>query len=155
MMKYVVDGYNLIGAIRSISFTDPQKEDKLKQFILKRRANKVDQFLLVFDGKNPNYEYGSEHSNQEGIAVYFTAYGQTADEYMIHFVETTKQKSGIVVVTSDREIQKSAKSAKFVVQSVKDFLSSYDNREDPEEQKPVEDDMGFWLNQFNGDKNGL
>jgi hypothetical protein len=67
---------------------------------------------------------------------------------MIEFMQNTKQKSGIIVVTSDREIQKAAKSARFAIQSVKDFLKTYDYRQEPEEEKPEEDDMGFWLDQF-------
>jgi predicted RNA-binding protein with PIN domain len=147
-MKYVVDAYNLIGAIRTISFTDPQKEEKLKQFILNRRAQREDEFFLVFDGKNKDHQFGSQGTTENGITLYFTAYGDTADGYMIEFMQNTKQKSGIIVVTSDREIQKAAKSARFAIQSVKDFLKTYDYRQEPEEEKPEEDDMGFWLDQF-------
>jgi len=81
-MKYLIDGYNLLGHIRNISFQDADKEKRLIAFLAHRKGDRKVQLKVIFDGKNPYFEMGYNESIQ-GIQIRFTAHDQIADALII------------------------------------------------------------------------
>lgn len=151
-MRYIIDGYNLIGKIDKISFSHPEKENQLIQFIEARGLKPRDQFLIVFDGKGDlNLHVAKEKKGP--FTLLFTPNYQTADDYIAELVQKTKNKTGKVVISSDNEVIRAAKQARVEVQKCEEFLTHFHNQDGPslDNEKPSrvgEADINFWLDQF-------
>jgi len=110
-MNYIIDAYNLIGKLQSISLSDPNKEEKLIAKINQLEKNKNDFFIIIFDGKNKNNPYQSIQKENQ-IKVIFTDILESADEYIIRILKTITNKSNYIIVTSDNEIKYKSKKNK-------------------------------------------
>jgi len=151
-MLYVIDAYNLIGKIRKISFSDSNKETALMAFMQARGTRARDQFVLVFDGKRDNQPYGAKE--RHGVFTWiFTPNDQTADEYIDAYLSKQKQRSGLVIVSSDRTVMRSARTYRVDCLRSEEFLRQYTVQ--TEGQDSVSDkpnatvaDVDYWLDQF-------
>ncbi|MBT5856618.1 hypothetical protein HOH87_08320 [bacterium] len=149
-MRYIIDGYNLIGKIRSIDYTDPEKETKLQAFIDSKGSNSKDRFVLVFDGHNINRPYGSKET-QGAFQIVFTPPDQSADSYIIDKCETMKSKSGVVIVTSDNEILRAAKRYRVTQMTSETFtkhLFEGPGAQENEDIQVSDSEVNYWLNSF-------
>ena len=146
-MKFVVDGYNLIATMKSITLSDPEKEKRLAGFI-NQRTLKKHHYLLVFDGKHQGYPYGS----QEAIGcctLQFTPLQQSADAWIIRFF--SRGPAQALLVTNDLAIIKGCKLKKKQKVSCEDFLNMLQKDNSPQlsNEKPLQENhINYWLNTF-------
>lgn len=114
-LEIIIDGYNLIRQSRSLRRLDAQSLEQGREALLERliayRQVRAHPITVVFDGWG-GFNLSSTRTTHEGIKVVFTAQGQTADEWITARVEGVQYG---VVVTSDREIGRSAERAGLVV----------------------------------------
>ncbi len=120
-MKYIIDGYNLTGKLRSIDLSDNEKEEKLRLFIKKRIKRPRDRFTLVFDGKNEMEIFGSHYQEGE-FDIVFTNPEESADEYIFRLIDDVTDKSSVVVVSSDRGVINYVKEKRIKTQKCEDFI---------------------------------
>jgi len=72
--------------------------DSLAGFAQSNRAR----ITVVFDGApEPNFPDGSQY---QGVLIYYAAAGSTADERIKRIVEQSRDRRGLIVVTSDKEL---------------------------------------------------
>lgn len=119
-MDYLIDGYNLLFHLsrKEESFQD-QREQLIRglAFLLKNRVEKV---LLVFDAAFRNEE--AHQLRRLGLAIYFTAFQQTADDYLLELVESSKCPNQLMVITSDRALSRAARQRGACTLSIREFL---------------------------------
>lgn len=102
-MKIIIDGYNLMYRMEITGTLERKREkmiDELTQFL----SVNPNEMLVVFDGtNNPSAHRGKEVKN--GIKIFYSAQGETADDYIMDMIEkrTGKAKTHLVV-SSDRKI---------------------------------------------------
>lgn len=106
-MIYLIDGYNLIGAWHSVHLRDPEKEKKMV-FFLQRSLRAADSATLYFDGRRRFDTLGGRETHG-AISVVYTPTGISADAVIQHVMGGYKQKKSVQIVSSDREIQKTAR----------------------------------------------
>jgi predicted RNA-binding protein with PIN domain len=150
-MNYIIDGYNLIGKLNSISLSDKQKEDKCISYLQNLPTKPKDRFLCVFDGKCKYSEYKSVH-DYAFITVVFTDPEQTADSYIINYCAQKKDKSNIIGVSSDNEILYRLRKLRIKTFSCLEFVSYFNsfqtNNYENHESYLNDKDLDFWLNEF-------
>ncbi|RAP31653.1 hypothetical protein DID78_00705 [Candidatus Marinamargulisbacteria bacterium SCGC AG-343-D04] len=149
-MNYIIDGYNLIGKITSITFKDPEKENKCISFIEKFNTQKKQKFTIVFDGKGPQNTYPS-YQYQGKTSVIFTDNEESADDFIIRKIEKAAHPSNYCVVSSDHAILLAAKKLKIKRLTSEEFLKQLLHREEREEEKVdmKETNIDYWLEKFN------
>lgn len=151
-MHYLIDGYNLIGKIPGISFADPAKEEKLVLYLGNRLQKQNDAFDLIFDGKRTESLFGSQYQTSR-FRIKFTPSDQSADDYLIEYMEKIRQKTGVVIVSSDRQIIQAAKNFRIQTMKSESFVQFYQNEPVPGSVKqPIsiisETEIQYWLKRF-------
>ena len=102
-MIYLIDGYNLIGSTTHILLSDTNKEKKLIDYVNQKLAQQKSKAIIVFDGKNPIEIYGSVYEKIK-CKVVFTNPDETADDYIIRYLNNEKNKSSLTMVSSDKQL---------------------------------------------------
>lgn len=104
-MSYLIDGNNLIGRLPEI---DPEAPDARMQLLRwlaafrNRPGQKARRLTVVFDGApEPNFPDGSVF---QGVHIIYSLPNSTADARIKQKVEQHKDRRGLTVVTSDREL---------------------------------------------------
>ncbi|GAB6183273.1 NYN domain-containing protein [Thermodesulfovibrio hydrogeniphilus] len=102
MSKILIDGYNLIG----IAHRDLKKaRQELILNLIEYKKKKGHDIVVVFDG----YKEGHGRETSEvlnGVRVIYTGAGERADDVIKRIMK--EDKSFWIVISSDREIEKSA-----------------------------------------------
>ena len=149
-MRYIIDGYNLIGKVKSLSLSDPQKEEKLITWLKHNNSKITDTFLIVFDGKNPMLPNG--HTYMVGrYKLKFTSDCESADDYIIRSIRGITQKMGVVIVSSDNQIIKMAKTERVGYMRSEDFIGFIRGSRQDKVDKPLkEDEVDYWIKRFGG-----
>lgn len=119
-MRYFVDGYNLL-------FRTSWEEEELKikrDKIVHGLAPKVQKagidLLLVFDSQ---HQVGpGELCVISGLQVYFTDYGETADEYILAQLRKAANPRECTVVTSDTHLAIRARRKGAYSQTIHEFM---------------------------------
>lgn len=115
MSILIIDGYNLLGK------TNNKERDQLIQDLVVYKKKKNNDIIVFFDGTHGGTRFGDEMI-VENIKVIFTPLHETADDQMIAYMEENTHKD-IIVVSSDRKIQKAATAHLFSYFDSKDFLA--------------------------------
>ncbi len=106
-MLLLIDGYNLLHSGRSfvhLTALELQKErDRLIDKLSLYRQAKSLQILVVFDGWQGGRST-EKREKKKGIDLIFSKVGEKADEVIKRLMR--EKGSGVVVVTSDREISR-------------------------------------------------
>ena len=115
-MHLIIDGYNLLYVGRSpvqISSEDLQvQRDRLIEGLALYRQVRPCNITLVFDGWQGGW--ATERKERKGgMDILFSRLGETADEVIRRLVK--EKGSGVVVVTSDREISRYAEKLSVAV----------------------------------------
>ena len=117
-MDLIVDGYNLIGAEQGLGGSLEPKRNWLVQRLSTYRKVKQFNLTVVFDGWRTGA--GDEtRQTRDGVAVVYSRFGEKADEVIIRLAR--EKGSGSVVITSDREIQKTVERFGAVAVSSDEF----------------------------------
>jgi predicted RNA-binding protein with PIN domain len=124
-MKIIIDGYNLMYRME-LTGTLEQKREKLLEELAEFLAVNPNEMLLVFDGgRNPSNHRGKDFKH--GIKIFYSAAGETADDYIMEMVEkrTGKAKTHLVV-SSDRKITDFAKAHSMKVMTSDEFVEYFE-----------------------------
>lgn len=122
-MKYVLDGYNVIGASDHVQLSDANKEDRLVEW-LGRFITKGVHLVVVFDGQNEYLDFPSKE-RLPGITKITTGKSRSADDYIKDVFFTKKDTTSMVIVTSDNDILYHAKKAKIKTMTSDQFLTQF------------------------------
>lgn len=114
MSHILIDGYNLLAQSQYAS-----RDELLAQLknYLKVNKHKV---TIFFDGTHQGTGYGDKYF-EEHIEIIFSALTITADDEMIEYINQ-KFTPTMIVVSSDRKIQKAATAKRLTYLEAKEFL---------------------------------
>ena len=148
-MKYIIDGYNVIGKFTEIDLSDKQKEEKLLTKLASLNWKKNDKVILVFDGKRA-FDTIGQKQKCGNILMVITPTDLTADDYIIQKIENAEHKDAIIVISSDRDVQRAAKRNRSHVMSSEGFLKFITKLTAPSTKtEPLYTNTEYWLNEFN------
>jgi predicted RNA-binding protein with PIN domain len=114
MSHIIIDGYNLLAQSSYQS-----REELLKELKAFQKAGSH-QVTVFFDGTHQGTGTGDKYM-EEYIEIIFSPLTVTADEMIEEFLETN-YKSNMVIVSSDRRIQKAAIAKRLSFLESKEFL---------------------------------
>ncbi|WP_419917680.1 NYN domain-containing protein [Candidatus Poriferisocius sp.] len=105
----LVDGYN----VTFKNWADLPPRGQRQRFLqkleeLSARYSGVD-LVVVFDGKQTDYDYIPTTARSLGLSVRFSAPGVTADDHIIGLCDNYPLKRKIVVVSEDNEVRERAR----------------------------------------------
>lgn len=147
-MPYLIDGHNLIGQTPGLSLADPDDERQLvvllRAFMV--RAGKTG--IVVFDRGQPG---GSANWSNNVLKVVFARAAQSADDWIRQHLTTEKNPRGLVVVSSDLEIVRAARTARAQVQSSAEFarlMLKAPPKTKKKESVLTEDEIQAWEKEF-------
>lgn len=125
-MHYYIDGYNILFRIlKAVDEVRKQREDLTLELEKKISLLGLD-VTLVFDSY---YQEGeSTKSHFKSLEIIFTAHHETADEFILHEIKTSKSPSEHIVVTSDKQLARLCKLCLAQTQSVEEFLDFIEKR---------------------------
>ncbi len=120
----IIDGYNLIRQSSELGMLDRQDIQQGREAVIDMLAayKRIEshRITVVFDGTNAPL-YSQQRDRHKGIAIIFSRSGETADAVIKKMAGREKQKA--LVVSSDREIARSAASAGAATMNADDFES--------------------------------
>ena len=135
-MDIVIDGYNLIGSESGLAGALEYKRNWLIKQLVRYQEIKKFNLTVVFDGwRSGQAREAAERAG--GIAVIYSRLGEKADAVIVRIART--QSSGVVIVTSDREIRSAVERLGAATVSAAEFnriLRSLDgsHRDDDDEE---------------------
>jgi predicted RNA-binding protein with PIN domain len=150
-MAYLVDGNNVMGQ------TPGWHRDKAKarRTLIKQLATfsrvKKARVTVIFDG-SPDREL-PEGSAFHGVKIHFAEIGSDADTRIIKLVESSKDRRGLTVVTSDRNLALQVRASGATTIRSGEFRKQLDDARqaapDIEDGEVFEiDDVHSWLRYF-------
>jgi predicted RNA-binding protein with PIN domain len=105
-MPYLIDGHNLIPKV-GLRLDDPDDELKLVAILQEFARLKRQQVEVYFDGAPIGYD---GPKNMGTVRAHFVRLGQTADNAIrARLNKMAKESKNWIVVSSDREVQSSAR----------------------------------------------
>lgn len=116
-MIVVIDGYNILRSIYTQPLvTDKERHEFIRRIVRYASKKNID-VKLVFDGGL----YGMPDRDQKGLVeVVFTGSRETADEWILRFIENNKGYE-VAIVSSDRELVNAAQYAGMLSVRAKQF----------------------------------
>ena len=155
-MSYLVDGNNVM-AQRVGWHTDKPKArrglmDELASFAARKRVR----VAVVFDGAPA--DHFPDGSSYRGVKLFYAARGSNADERIKSFVEASRERKTLRVVTSDRALADYARLCGAQVMRAGDFrelMEACANESIPANGAKREiqpDDTSHWLRYFGVDE---
>ena len=101
---YLIDGNNLIGHTKSISYKDPQARQQVLNRIAKFLESRHRKATVIFDGTAEPLRKG------RWMQLVFSGPGRTADDLIRKQVEAARSRKGLCVVSSDNGVYGHARS---------------------------------------------
>lgn len=125
-MHYFIDGYNLMFRILHAD-DDLQKQ---RQEIIQNLEAKISYLELdvtiVFDAQYQNTATSRSHLNR--LEIFFTAVGETADEFILQSLKESTKSSQQTVVTSDKKLAWLSRRSHAKTESVETFINWLNRR---------------------------
>jgi predicted RNA-binding protein with PIN domain len=108
-MQIIIDGYNLIFALRQMredeSRFDPNlQREKLLELLLRYKRRNPVRIHVVFDGRRTDYR-SIMTGNVGGILCSYTPPEVEADELMMELIQDSSAPKSLLIVTGDRKIR--------------------------------------------------
>lgn len=151
-MPILIDGHNLIGHLPGISLADVDDEDALVRLLIAFRARTGKAIAVVFD---PGVSSTLGQSRKiGGVQVISASYGSSADAIILRRVAQARNRQGLTVVTSDRELATEVARLGARVQSAEAFsaqLGQPEAQTSRKEQPPTPAEVEQWLALFGND----
>jgi len=141
-MPYLVDGDNLLGTWRGRKRSDADRRAlafELGRFAVRSRRRLV----LVFDGTEPP-------GGHLGPDVHFSGRGRTADEVILDYLRGMNNRSGWIVITTDRSLGDQCRYLGARLERCDQFRKRL-HQETADEKPEHEPDVDYWLEQFGDD----
>lgn len=133
-MRYFIDGYNLLFRLK----TSPKELKSARHHLLSDLREKSEalnlKFTIVFDALNQPEDVSKMSFGS--LEVIFTAFQQTADEYILSFLERTRLRSEITVVTSDKTLIINCHHLKTKTLTVENFLKWISQKKEKKKTPP-------------------
>ena len=95
-MPYLIDGNNLMPVVGAQT-----RKDLLETVARFALAKKV-KVSVVFDGAEE--DFFPDGSSFKGVKIFYSRFGSDADTRIKNFVESSKERRTLIVVTSDRAL---------------------------------------------------
>lgn len=149
-MPFLIDGHNLIGHMPDLSIDDPADERKLSQRVRRYCRRHRRRATIIFDAGLPGGH--SRTLSSPRVEVVFASSGTDADRLLCRRIRRARDPRGLIVVSSDREVQAAARARGARVMAARAFaarLAAAPSSDETEEEKPlVEGDVEEWLHVF-------
>lgn len=144
-MPLLIDGHNLIARLPDMHLADPDDEAKLVQRVRRYCFRRRRRATIVFDGKAPGG--GFPALPRDPVQVVFS---QDADALIRQRIRQTRDRRGLLVVSSDREVQATAKRLGARPVDAEAFAAELMTlRSSPAGEKPEpSDEVETWLHLF-------
>jgi len=127
MMRYYVDGYNLLFHVLSADQKElhVQRQQIIQE--LNQKASLLDlDLVVIFDAQ---YQVGeSSRSHYDRLEILFTSQDETADETILEMVRDELSPSTITVVTSDKKLAWFARRCSAKTETVQEFINWLNRR---------------------------
>jgi len=155
-MPYLIDGHNLIPKV-GLRLDSPDDEMELVTLLQDFARIKRQQVEVYFDGA-PVGQAGTRSLG--GIRAHFIRLGQTADSAIrARLQRMEKEARNWIIVSSDREVQSSARAVRAQVLSSEEFVRTLREareasiRSNTGEKKMSSAEVEEWLKLFSDNKN--
>jgi len=150
-MRILIDGHNLIGQLPDIQLQDPDDEQQLLARLQPYVTRTGHQLTVIFDG-GPAGDSRSKLGGGRLLAI-FAPPGRTADALIIQRIWKLRDRTGWLVVSSDRRILDAAGQRGIRTQTAAAFAAELermvsDSASDPRHQPPSPDEVEAWLAEF-------
>lgn len=143
---YLIDGNNLIGHTKSISYKDPKARQQVLDRILKFLESRQRNATVIFDGT------AEPLRKTRWMRLVFSGPGRTADELIRHQVEVARSRKSLCVVSSDNAVYGYARSCGVAALKCHEFNRLLNEelvaRVEPEERDFPADSIQQWLRYF-------
>jgi uncharacterized protein len=149
-MPILIDGHNLIGQMATPSLQDPDDEEALVRMLTAYHARTGRPVTVVFD---PGSTFALPSTRRRGgVRIVFAPHRSSADAVILRRVRQSRDRQGWLVVTSDRDLAKTAHELGARVQSASDFAKELEapTTATPDwREKPLSpDEVDAWLALF-------
>lgn len=142
-MHLIIDGYNLLHVNRSLSQLNgiqlQWERDRLIHQLSTYQKIKPCDITVVFDGWQGGWST-EKQERKRGVDLIFSKLGEKADEVIKRLVR--EKGSGVIVITSDREVSRfaermsvSAISSEQFLEKLEDSSEKYENIFEAEEEE--------------------
>lgn len=151
-MPYLIDGNNLIGAIRVIDIRDPAAREKLIRLLGRFQRARNKKVVVVFDGPPP--PGARPVTNFGGLTAIYAGPEKDADTRIRQILEESSDPKSFTVVSSDRQVYSFARwkgaNAVRVMSFYKDLRSSLERLDsrNPQREELTPDEVHEWLDYF-------
>jgi predicted RNA-binding protein with PIN domain len=149
-MPYLIDGHNLIGKLPNLALDDFEDERALIELLQKFCSSTQKKAEVYFDKASPGNARAKVHGR---VTARYIREGDTADNGIKrHLSRLATEASNWTVVSSDREVQSSARHARARVLSAEEFseilMQPTFKTENSEPSKMSSSEMDEWLDLF-------
>jgi predicted RNA-binding protein with PIN domain len=137
-MKYLLDGYNILFRERDTNGSLEEQRIRLfEKLNLLAEASHLD-FIVVLDAHHKAGELERHH--YRSLEVVYTDFNQTADDYMIEYVECLplNKRHRLKVVSSDRPLMQKVRLERVEVLSVSAFFKEIERKKHSRLSKKTE-----------------
>ena len=132
-MSILIDGHNLIGQMDDLSLSDPEDEAKLVQRLRVYHSVINRPITVVFD-HGERYVPPQGRSGG-GVEVIFAALDSSADEVIIRRIKLSPNPQSLLVVSSDGDIQSTARNYGAQVMSAAQFAREMQHTHAPKKKR--------------------
>jgi len=133
-LSILIDGHNLIGQSPDLTLADPDDEARLVQRLKVYRSIVREPITVIFDS---GASYVPPHKlSGGGVEVVFAELGSSADKLIISRIERCRVPRELLVVSSDRDIQVTARARGTRMISAQDFAAEMSKTHGPKRKKP-------------------
>jgi len=144
-MHLIIDGYNLLHVDRFLTNLNSIQLQWERERLIDRLSTyqklKPREVTVVFDGWQEGWSTETREK-RKGIEVIFSKLGEKADEVIKRLVK--EEGSGVVVITSDREVARFAQRMDVAVIPSEQFREKLEQRSSPMlEESPEEEESGM------------
>lgn len=120
-MPYLIDGNNLIGAIKELDIHDPAAREKMTEMLLKYHKVKRNTIKVVYDGPPPDGLLAETHFGS--ISVRYAGPDYDADTVIKQYVDRSSRPESIIVVSNDKQVYSYCKWAGAKAMRVNEFYN--------------------------------
>ena len=132
-MHYWIDGYNLL--FRITKNYREMKENERKLLLTLNNLLLKYQVTIVFDGREKDPPEALR-KNLNALALIYTPYHQTADDYILDAISDASDPSNETVISSDQELLRKARQRGAHTITVEKFLSKLIQRKKKKSPAP-------------------
>jgi len=152
MQHVIIDGYNVINTIpslkKSLSHHPETARELLIHSVSQITYRQKFRATIVFDGSSPD----STHPDLRAPVHVVYSFPITADERIMQMIEQSKDRSKLIIISSDREILRFAKNYSCQTHTSKYLANLFDDSDgsgiEKSDQSLTQSQVNKWLKIF-------